>query len=112
MGGAGHGSCVTWLGVGCQVGSQIGWEKVGCFAEGFITSLIDFGPNSPPGASDGMRTVRDGLEVATPRLVKILRKGAAGSKVADGVLYLGEVLIAGQVGLAIWDGVEAVHNCK
>jgi hypothetical protein len=51
--------------------------------------------------------VREGFEVATPRLKVLL----AGSKAADAIPYVGEILMVAQGGVAISEGAEAVENC-
>jgi hypothetical protein len=102
-----HGHCTPFLGQGCRQGNQIDWAKVGCFATGFTSSLVDLGPNSPPGPSDTVRTVRAGFEVATPSLKVLL----AGSRAADAIPYVGEILLVAQGALAISEGAEAVENC-
>jgi hypothetical protein len=85
---------------------------VGCFATGFTSSLVDLGPSSPLGASDVLRTARQGLEVAKPRILQLLRVALASSKAADAVPILGQFLIAAQGVLAISDGITAVQDCN
>lgn len=104
----GHGHCTPWLGVGCNKQAwQIDWRKVGCFVKGATFSLVDLGKNSPPGPSDVVRAVHEGFEVATPRLKVLL----AGSKAADAIPYVGEILLGAQGVVAIYEGAEAVENC-
>jgi RHS repeat-associated protein len=90
----------------------VNWAKVGCFATGFGGSLIDMGSNSPPGNADALRTARQGLKVATPRLMQVLRTSLAGSKAADSIPYVGWFLVVAQGTVAFGDGVTAVGDCK
>jgi len=88
-------------------------KSVGCTLVGggsAVQSFTGLG-NSAPGPNDVVRPIQEGYRIAVPTLAYLATKYRGAGVLGDTIPFVGQLLLASQVGLAAKDGAQDAYTC-